>query len=113
MKRVTLTLDPVDVDLLDRLGVLEGLNRSQEVRSILTQCRPMLSATVEAFEAALRQRDAFDEKARQVAVSGLTDLLPEIDALSRQYIGAISRLEGLQAASNNEAPGSNTGATLE
>lgn len=104
MKRVTLTLDPVDVDLLDRLGLLEGRNRSQELRSILEQVRPMLAATVEAFEAALRQRDAFDEKAREAAVAGLTELLPEIDALTSQYIGAISRLEGKQAASEAEDP---------
>lgn len=117
MKRVTLTLNPIDVDLLDRLGALEGLNRSQELRSILDQCRPMLIATVEAFEAALRQRDAFDVKAREAAVSGLTDLLPEVEALSRQYLGAMSRLEGIAAAAsfppNDSAPGSNTGATLE
>lgn len=110
MKRVTLTLDPIDVDLLDRLGVLEGRNRSQELRSILEQVRPMLAATVEAFEAALKQRDAFDEKAREAAVAGLTEILPEIENLSRQYLGAMARIEGAQAA---QAPGSNTGATLE
>lgn len=113
MKRVTMTLDPIDVDLLDRLAALEGRNRSQELRSILVEVRPMLGQTVEAFEAALRQRDAFDEKARQAAISGLEDLLPEIEALSRQYIGALSRLEGqAAAAADDEAPCSNTGATL-
>jgi hypothetical protein len=117
MKRVTMTLDPIDVDLLDRLAVLEGRNRSEELRSILEQVRPMLASTVEAFEAALRQRDAFDEKAREAAVSGLSALIPEVEALSRQYMGAMSRLEGGAAAaasaSDDEAPGSNTGATLE
>lgn len=116
MKRVTLTLDPIDVDLLDRLAALEGQNRSQELRSILEQCRPMLAATVEAFEAALRQRDAFDEKAREFAVQGLQGLLPEVEALTNQYMGAIARIEGAAAAasaSGDEAPGSNTGATLE
>lgn len=116
MKRVTMTLDPVDVDLLDRLAALEGRNRSEELRSILTEVRPMLSATVEAFEAALRQRDAFDETARGAAVAGLSALLPEVEALSRQYMGAMSRLEGQAAAAeaiqdDEKPPSSNTGVT--
>ena len=98
MKRVTMTLDPVDVDLLDRLGALEGRNRSEELRSILEQCRPMLSATVSAFEAALRQRDAFDQAAREMAVQGLLVALPEVERLTNQYMGAMSRIEGMGAA---------------
>ena len=111
--RVTLTLDPIDVDLLDRLARLEGVNRSQEVRSILGQVRPMLKQTVEAFEAALAQRDAFDEAAAAAAVAGLEALLPEAEALSNQYMGAIARLEGAVAAvtPDPDAPASNTGAT--
>jgi hypothetical protein len=115
--RVTLTLDPIDVDLIDRLAKLEGMNRSQELRGMLQQLRPMLQQTVEAFESALAQRDAFDLKAAELAISGLEDLLPEVEALSRQYIGALSRIEGKGAArvsdSGDEAPASNTGATLE
>lgn len=115
--RVSLTLDPIDVDLIDRLAKLEGMNRSQEVRGMLQQLRPMLRQTVESFEAALAQRDAFDQKAAEMAIKGLEDLLPEVEALSRQYIGALSRIEGkgaaAAAASDDQAPGSNTGATLE
>lgn len=110
--RVTLTLDPTDVDLLDRLGQLEGLNRSQEVRGVLGHLRPVLAATVEAFEAALAQRDKFDEAAAMAAVTGLEQLLPEAQEMARRYLGALSRLEGsaaVQAA--NDAPPSNTGAT--
>ena len=117
MKRVTMTLDPIDVDLLDRLAVLEGRNRSEELRSILEQCRPMLAATVTAFEAARDQRDAFDVAARELAVQGLLVALPEIEKLSQTYMGAMSRIEGAAAAAaavaDDEAPGSNTGATLD
>ena len=121
MKRVTMTLDPVDVDLLDRLGVLEGRNRSEELRSILEQCRPMLAATVSAFEAARDQRDAFDLAAQELAVQGLLVALPEIEKLSQQYMGAMARIEGAgtaaaaaaAAAADDEAPDSNTGATLD
>jgi len=121
MKRVTMTLDPVDVDLLDRLGALEGRNRSEELRSILEQCRPMLAATVSAFEAARDQRDAFDLAAQELAVQGLLVALPEIEKLSQQYMGAMARIEGAgtaaaaaaAAAADDEAPDSNTGATLD
>lgn len=121
MKRVTMTLDPVDVDLLDRLGVLEGRNRSEELRSILEQCRPLLAATVSAFEAARDQREAFDQAAQELAVQGLLVALPEIEKLTEQYMGAMSRIEGASAAAaaaasaaaDDEAPDSNTGATLD
>lgn len=119
MKRVTMTLDPVDVDLLDRLGVLEGRNRSEELRSILEQCRPLLAATVSAFEAARDQREAFDLAAQELAVQGLLVALPEIEKLTEQYMGAMSRIEGASAAAaaaaesagNEEPPSSNTGVT--
>lgn len=115
--RVTLTLDPIDVDLIDRLARLEGQNRSQELRGILLQLRPMLQATVSAFEAALAQRDAFDRKAAELAISGLEHIGPELENLTNQYLGAMSRIEGLATAANSpsgdEAPDSNTGATLD
>ena len=119
MKRVTMTLDPVDVDLLDRLGALEGRNRSEELRSILEQCRPLLAATVSAFEAARDQREAFDLAAQELAVQGLLVTIPEIEKLTDQYLGVMSRIEGASAAAaaaaesagNEEPPSSNTGVT--
>lgn len=102
--RVTVTLDPQDVDLLDRLAALEGKNRSLELRGMLEQLRPMLSATVAAFEAALRQRDEFDQKAAETAMSGLSALSEELDGLTNQYLGAMSRLEGAEAAAEASDP---------
>lgn len=98
MQRVTVTLDPVDVDLLDRLGRLEGKNRSAELRFILGEARPVLRATVEAFEAAVAQRDRLDEFAAQGFVQELVEMLPEVEAMQSQYLGAMSRLEGAAAA---------------
>lgn len=109
--RVTLAFNPIDLDLLDRLARLEGLNRSQELRGMMQTMRPMLQQTVEAFEAALAQKDAFDQKAAEMAVTGLEDLIPEVEQLSRAYMGAMARIEGKGAARADEAPGSNTGAT--
>lgn len=113
--RISLTLDPVDVDLLDRLGKLEGRNRSQEMRGILEQLRPVLSATVDAFEAALAQRDKFDAVAATAAIQGLEELLPEVEKMARDYMGAMSRIEGAAAVAaaenDDDAPASNTGAT--
>jgi hypothetical protein len=114
--RVTLTLDPVDVDLIDRLARLEGMNRSEELRGMLQQLRPMLQQTVETFESALKQRDLFDQKAAELAMAGLEDLLPELETVQRAYMGAMARIEGkgaAAAAGDGPAPASNTGATLE
>lgn len=102
--RVTVALDPEDVDLLDRLARLEGKNRSHELRGILREARPVLTATVEAFEAALRGRDQLDELARSGLISELESALPEIEAMQRAYLGAMSRLEGQAAAKDDSDP---------
>lgn len=112
MMRVTLTLDPIDVDLLDRLGKLEGRNRSAEVRDILTQFRPMLRATVEAFEAAEKQRLKLDDAMAKAAMAQLEAVMPEVEKIQNAYLGALSRIEGAATAHGAEsAPASNTGAT--
>ena len=114
MYRVTVTLDPRDVDLLDRLGALEGTSRSAQLRSVLEQLRPVLTATVTAFEAAGRQRDALEAAASLVEVSKLQRLIPEAEKLNSAFLGVLSRIEGMAAAdAEPEAPASNTGATLE
>ena len=96
--RVTVALDPVDVDLLDRLAALEQSNRSAELRSILLQLRPMLQATVEAFEAATRTRDEFSLAAAQANVLELQELLPEVERIQAVMVGSMARLEGAAAA---------------
>lgn len=111
MLRVTVTLHPEDVDLLDRLGALEGSNRSAQLRSVLEQLRPVLSATVGAFEAAQNQRQAFDNAAALVEISKLQQLIPEAERLNNAFLGAISRVEGLAAQDDQEPPSSNTGVT--
>lgn len=115
MVRVSLTLDPIDVDLLDRLGKLEGRNRSAEVRDILIQFRPMLQATVEAFEAAVSQRIKLDDAMASAAISQLEAVMPEVEKIQQVYLGALSRIEGAAAAASaaDSAPASNTGATDE
>lgn len=104
LMRVSLTLDPVDVDLLDRLGRLEGLNRSAELRGVLSQLRPMLRQTVEAFEAAASARDMLTAEAAQVKVSELEQLLPEVQRVQDAYLGFMARLEGESAAAEAADP---------
>lgn len=98
LMRVTVTLHPQDVDLLDRLGKLEGANRSAELRGILEQFRPMLRQTVEAMEAVARQRAAFDETVAAASVEQLQALMPEVERLQNAYLGAFARIEGAAAA---------------
>ena len=94
---VTVTLDPIDVDLLDRLAALEGVKRSAELRGILAQLRPMLRQTVEAFEAAANARDMLTAEASAVQVSQLEALLPEVQRVQEAYLGFMARLEGEMA----------------
>lgn len=101
--RVTVALDPIDVDLLDRLAKAEASNRSAELRSILAQLRPMLLATVEAFEAALAQRQAFDELAVAQTAAELEALVPELERIQGAYLGAMARIEGRAAAAEADA----------
>lgn len=109
MKRVTLTLDAVDVDLIDRLGAHEGMNRSQEIRAILQQFRPMMEELIKVLDFAAAQRDALDQALVQASIADLEAIQPEAEELARKFMGMTARLEGHAAAS---APASNTGATL-
>lgn len=96
--RVTVALDPVDVDLLDRLAELEGSNRSAELRQILGTLRPTIRQVVEALEGALRTRDAFTEAAGAAAAAELLELLPEVERVQNAMLGSLARLEGAAAA---------------
>lgn len=98
LTRVTLTLDPIDVALLDRLAKLEGLNRSAELRGILSQIRPMLRATVEAYEAAHEQREKFNQESTQRALERFQELLPAVEKMQGEYLGIMAHIEGLAAA---------------
>ena len=96
--RVTLTLDAADVDLLDRLARLEGLNRSAELRGILRQFRPVLRGTVEAFEAAAASKVQLEHAVASASVDELAAVIPEVERLQNVYLGALARLEGAAAA---------------
>lgn len=95
--RVTLALDPVDVDLIDRLARVQGLNRSEQVRELLGELRPTLRQAVETLEAALRQRDEFLALVAEGEVVGLAELLPEVNRVHDTVVGAMARLEGALA----------------
>lgn len=109
VSRITVSIEKQDVDLLDRLAALEGSNRSEQLRNMLESARPMIKATVEALEAANRTRDAFLDQAASYALGDLTDVLPEVERVSKVMLGAMSRLEGAAAA---RPPSCNTGVTL-
>lgn len=96
--RVTVSIEVEDLDLLDRLAVLEGSNRSAQLRSMLGAARPMLRATVEALEAANRTRETFLNQAAEYALGDLTEMLPEVEKINKAILGAMSRIEGAAAA---------------
>lgn len=113
--RVTVALAPIDVELLDRLAQLSGTNRSEELRGILSQLRPMLRSTIEAFEAVARQREQLESAAATLRADELESLLPELERLQNVYLGTMARVEGMATASERfddaEPPSSNTGVT--
>lgn len=96
--RVSLTLDPVDVELVDRLAASQGINRSEQFRQFLAQARPMLRQTVEVLEAAQRQRDELLETFSEAELTGLAELLPEVERVQGTILGSMARLEGAMAA---------------
>lgn len=111
--RVTVTLAPVDVELLDRLAALSGTNRSVELRGILSQLRPTLRTTIEAFETVVRQREQLDAAAAQLGADELEALLPELERIQNVFLGTMARVEGMAAAyerfDDAEPPSSNHG----
>lgn len=96
--RVSLTLDPVDVDLLDRLAALEGSSRSEQVRVLLAHARPNLRQAVEMLEAAVTQRDEFLKVFGETAAAEFAELKPEIERIQNTLLGSMSRIEGALAA---------------
>jgi len=100
VKRVTVALLPKHVDVLDRLAKLDDSNRSEQLRQILDSLYPTIEATVKAFEAAQAQKNEFEAKYAQIAVSDLEALRPELEKMQNAYLGAIARLEGHLAAND-------------
>lgn len=108
--RVTLTLDPVDVTLIDRLAALQGINRSEQVRELLANARPMLRQTVETLEAALRQRDQLLQSFADAELVGLSALGEELERVQGAVLGSMARIEGALAVQESRDPrGSNHG----
>lgn len=102
--RVTLTLDPVDVELIDRLAALQGINRSEQMREFLASARPMIRQTVETLEAALRTRDDLLVTIGEASLAGLSELIPEIERVQGAVLGSMSRLEGALAVRESRDP---------
>lgn len=113
MMRVTVTLDPEDVRLLDALAAFEGQNRSAELRGLLRQIRPVMKQLVETFEVVSSRRLSLDEAMKNASISELEMIQPDLDEISKRFMGAMAKLEGAAAAAagDGDAPASNTGAT--
>jgi hypothetical protein len=112
MVRVTVTLDPEDVRLLDALARFEGQNRSAELRGLLFQARPIMQQLVATFSTAEEQRASLDQALLNATLSDLVAVQPEAEEISRRMLGMLAKLEGIQASSSgDDAPASNTGAT--
>lgn len=96
--RVTLTLNRVDVELLDQLADLEGSNRSAEVRGILAGMRPSIEGVVKAFHAVAKSREQLQSQLLAATASDLEAIRPDIEAIQGKFVGLVARLEGAEAA---------------
>lgn len=96
--RVTLTLNRVDVELLDQLAALEGSNRSAEVREILTGMRPSIAGVIRAFHAAAKAKEQLQTQLLAATASDLDAIRPDIEAIQQRFVGLVARLEGAEAA---------------
>lgn len=106
--RVTVTLEPRDVELLDKLAKFEGTNRSAELRGMLAQVRPLVGEVVRVYEEAERHRELLDQALVNASISELEVIKPEMEEISNRFLGALAKFEGHIASI---APASNTGAT--
>lgn len=96
--RTSLTLPEEDVRLLDRLAALDDKNRSEMMRYLLAEMRPRLSQLVDVLEAAKANRDALLGEIGAASMAELEVLMPEVEKIDKQVLGALSRLEGAMTA---------------
>ena len=91
--RVTLSLDPADVEMLDKLAELEGTSRSAEVRNFLAALRPSMRGVIQAMEAARLSRSALTVAAAQQGANDLERLMPKLAELQGAVLGALAQIE--------------------
>jgi len=108
--RVTVTLEPIDVQLLDALARFEGQNRSAELRGLLVQVRPIMQQLVSTFTAAEKQRGQLNLAMANASVSDLESITAEAEEVGKKMLAMFAALEGAATAN---APASNTGAPLD
>jgi len=109
MARVTVTLLPEDVQMLDRMAAIQGTSRSAELRDIIDAARPVYTGIIAAFESAIAQKSRMDQAIMAATEGDLVRIAPELEKIQETFLGVMSRLEGAAAAA--DAPASNTGAT--
>lgn len=101
MARITVTLPPRDVALLDRMAKVQQSNRSAELRGIIELARPTIEAVVSAFESAIGQQSLMDEAIKGAAERELAQMLPELQKIQQTFLGVMARLEGAAAVSDD------------
>lgn len=104
---ISVTLDPADIALLDRLAALDETSRSAALRTLLAGSRAALIEMVGILEDAVQARESLDET---LAESVLTDFLPELQKLSNMMLATSAAIEGQnEAAEAGYKRGSNHG----
>lgn len=100
MVRVTITLLPGDVELLDRVAALDGDTRSGLIRHMIESARPHLQNIAKAYGLLDQRRSDLEEALHSAGVKELEQIVPEVRELEAKTRGALAKLEGARAASD-------------
>jgi phage I-like protein len=93
-----MTLPEEDIRLLDRMAALDGKNRSEMMRYLLAEMRPLMTQLIDTLDAANASRDKFMGTIATATLSEFEVLRVEAEKLDQQVVGALSRLEGAMTA---------------
>lgn len=111
--RITITLEPEQYSVLERLSALQRQSMSGIVTDLLAEVTPMLSKAADAMEAAMRSGAEVRARLRRTAEEAADDLQPLAEAAKDQLDMFMAVLQGLEeeaAAGSDEAGARASGA---
>lgn len=94
--RITITLEPNQYAVLERLSGLQKQSMSGIVTDLLSEVTPMLEKAADAMEAAMRSGAEVRAKLRRSAEEAADDLAPLAEAAKNQLDMFMAVLQGLE-----------------
>jgi hypothetical protein len=95
--RITITLEPSQHAVLERLSRLQKQSMSGIITDLLSEVTPMLAKAADAMEAAMRSGAEVRAKLRRTAEEAADDMTPIAEAAKDQLDMFMAVLQGLEA----------------